>query len=235
MTGFEALFSVTIDTIGLSVEVIVSKVIGQSILAVTFYVIAEFLSKSQLIPALSTSKFLIVFNRFRGILLQIMIRFASINIEGDTNRERIVAFLGDYKPDVVCFQELIETSVLFFENALSMKGHFLPMTKSHAIPRDIQSPIAAFGVGIFSSLPISKIHSDYYHGGVGNLPTIRFKKGAPEEATLLRGLLFAPVTKGPESHTIVTTHFTRTKDGRGSGKQRKDLKNLLLITKKSPE
>lgn len=164
-----------------------------------------------------------------------MIRLASINIQGDTNRERIVSFLGEYKPDVVCFQELMGTSVTFFEKTLQMKGHFLPMAKSHVIPQDTGSPIAAFGVGIFSSLPISKVRSDYYYGGVGNLPTIRFKKGSPDDTTLWRGLLSATVTKGPESYTVATTHFTRTKDSRVSDKQRKDLKSLLAITKKSPE
>ena len=159
------------------------------------------------------------------------IRLASINIEGDTHRDEVISFLKDFKPDVVCLQELVVSSVSFFEEALDMKGYFLPMAKYHILPRDLASPIAPWGVGIFSSLPISDISSRYYCDGSGNLQLAVLGK----EETLRRGLLQVTIKKSDEFYTIASTHFTRTPDGSASDKQKKDMKNLLAILEGTPE
>ncbi len=164
-----------------------------------------------------------------------ILRFASINIQGDTNLERVVAFIREYKPDVVCFQELMQTSLEFFESALQMRGYFVPMTKYYAVFTDHQSPVVPFGVGIFSNLDFSNVRSDYYYGGVGDMPLLTINDGVTDETTNWRVLLRATITKNGDSYTIATTHFTRTGDGSTSDKQRVDLKNLLAITEKCPE
>lgn len=161
-----------------------------------------------------------------------MIRFASINIEGDMHRERVVSFLGDFKPDVVCFQELIESSVPFFERALGMKGYFVPVTVHNVRPFDSESPIGIYGVGLFSNNLVSDVKIDYYSGGIGNIP--RFVRGH-EGSTIWRALLRGTVSKNDERYTVAVTHFTWTSDGSTSDKQREDLKNLLAITEKSPD
>jgi endonuclease/exonuclease/phosphatase family metal-dependent hydrolase len=163
------------------------------------------------------------------------IRLASINIEGDKHREAVVAFLLDFKPDVVCFEELAVPSIEFFEKALNMKGHFLPMMKTHTMPGDFTSLLETFGVGIFSNLPISDTGSDYYYLGSGNLPTLKFKDGATDETTLWRGLLRADIKKGDKLYTVAVTHFTRTPNGCPDDKQRRDIKNLLALLSEIPE
>lgn len=153
------------------------------------------------------------------------IKLASINIEGDANLSRVADFLDQEKPDVVCFQELVETSLSFFEKTLGMKGHFLPMTKYHRLYKDMESPVNRFGLGLFSKWPLSEVHSDYYLGGTGDLPMLHIG----DETTVWRGVLRATVQKDNVSYTVATTHFTRTSDGSTSETQRRDLRSLFRV------
>lgn len=151
------------------------------------------------------------------------LRVASINIEGDKHLEAVVDFLKKFRPDVACFQELTEPRVAFFEKALGMKGYFLPMTRFFAMVNDAASPVVPFGIGFYSALPMEDIHSVYYYGGMGTLPTLDLGN----EETVWRGAIRATVEKEGNSFTVATTHFTRTSDGIASEKQRRDLKKLL--------
>ena len=160
-----------------------------------------------------------------------MIKFASINIEGDSHRRSVVSFLREFGADVICFQELSAPSLAFFEHELGMKGYFLPIGSTNAVPQDKASPVEPFGVALFSSFPISNIKTDYYDGGVGDVPTIIHG----DENTIWRGLLQGTVTKGDERYNIAVTHFTRTPDGSASDKQRRDMRNLLNLLVKTPE
>ena len=159
------------------------------------------------------------------------VRFASINIEGDKHLDGVVSFLKNFKPDVVCFQELTIPKIEFFEGALAMKGPFLSISKTNVLPGNTASPIAPEGVAIYSTLPISNVRSEYYYGGTGDLPTLVLGN----EESLWRGILQATVEKDGQFYTIATTHFTRTPDGSTSDKQREDLKNMLKLLDGTPE
>ena len=160
------------------------------------------------------------------------VRFASINIEGHSHLETVVAFLNSFEPDIVCFQELIRDDVQFFESTLGMKGHFAPMLQYHTVVRNAESPFGLYGIGLFSKLPLANVHADIYYGdSTKDIP--KFILG--DETTTRRVLLGGTVSKNGELYTVATTHFTRTSDGSTSDKQRQDLKNLLAITEKHPE
>ena len=161
-----------------------------------------------------------------------MIRFASINIEGDTHLDSVISFLKDFKPDVVCFQEIIEASIPLFEQKLGLKGYFMPVTMHSVKPFDSRSPIGTFGIGLFSKLFVSEISRDYYAGGVGDVP--RFVEGQMDE-TVWRALFKGTVSKDNESYVVAGTHFTWTPNGSTSDKQREDLKKLLKIVGRFPE
>ena len=161
-----------------------------------------------------------------------MIRFASINIEGDTHLDSVVSFLKSYKPEVVCFQELIEASIPFFERELEMKGYFMPVTIHNVRPFDATSPMGTFGVGLFSNFPVTDICKDYYVGGVGDVP--RFQEEHPN-STIWRAILKGTVNKNNEKYVIAVTHFTWTSDGSTSDEQREDFGSLLKITEKNSE
>lgn len=161
----------------------------------------------------------------------IMIKLASINIEGEKHYESVVEFLKTFKPDAVCFQELTQKSVAYFEDKLGMKGNYFPIMKAPSGGFGTLTPLALFGLGIFTSLPISDSRSEYYYGGVGELKALE----VGNEKTIWRGLLQATVEKDGQKFTIATTHFTRTPDGSTSEKQRQDLKKLLAILDSTPE
>ena len=161
-----------------------------------------------------------------------MIRFASINIEGDAHLDSVISFLKDFNPDVVCFQEIIEASIPLFERELGLKGYFMPVTTHNVRPFDSTSPLGTFGVGLFSKLSVSEISRDYYAGGVGDVP--KFVEGKTDE-TIWRALLRVTVGKDSERYVVAVTHFTWTPDGSTSDKQREDLKKMLAITEKFPE
>ena len=160
-----------------------------------------------------------------------MIRFTSINIEGDKHLKEVLSFLAGFKPDAVCFQELCEPAISFFEKELGMKGYFLPMLKYHVILQDQTSPIVAYGVGIFSALPVSGVRHDSYYDRFDDVPSFVIA----DETTTRRVLLRATIRKGEDSYTVATTHFTRTPDGSTSDKQREDLKNMLALLSDTPE
>jgi exonuclease III len=154
------------------------------------------------------------------------LKLASINIEGHKHLDRVVPFIKDFKPDVLCFQELLESDIDFFEKEFGMKGCFLPMTS------DNRSSLArSIGIGLFSNIPMNNIRSEYYYGGSGNLPILVIGNG--DRSWL--GLLQMTVEKEGQLYNIATTHFTWTPDGSTSEKQRQDLKKLLEISSKTSD
>lgn len=160
------------------------------------------------------------------------IKFASINIQGDKHLDTVLSFLKGYSPDVVCFQELSEKRVEFFEKELDMKGVFTSMTrKRYDDFGDPMPPGTPIGIGIFSKFPITQTSVEYYYGDQSVLPTLVLG----DETTIRRPLLRASFEKEREMYTVATTHFTRTADGSTSDKQRVDMKNLLAILSKLPE
>jgi endonuclease/exonuclease/phosphatase family metal-dependent hydrolase len=168
-----------------------------------------------------------------------ILRLASINIEKDKHLKEVVSFLQDFRPDVVCFQELTETKTAFFEEVLGMKSFFLPMARSNSISNDLSSPIVPFGVAIYSNLFLGEARSKYYWGGEGDLRelAVDFTVSPPDvnENTIWRGFIETTLKKGNDFYTIAVTHFTRTPDGSTSDKQRIDLKNLLQSLSNLPE
>lgn len=157
------------------------------------------------------------------------IRFASINIEGHTHINRVVPFLTDYRPDVVCFQELSEVDILTLEKALGMKCIFVPMAIHLAVPKDPNSAIGKTGLGIFSRQEKLSSRARWYVGSEDVLP--RFARATPRN--LINCLvLSAEFSFGGISYTFATTHFTWTPDGNPNDAQREDLKKMLAILHK---
>lgn len=159
------------------------------------------------------------------------LRFSFINIEGDAHREAVAAFLKDFRPDVVCFAELMETSIHFFETALDMKGYFSAMAKSPVIFKDPASPLSVHGVGLFSRFPVADVREDCYYGDAEKIPM--FRHG--DERTVRRMLLRATVVRDGVRFNFGVTHFTRTPDGSADDKQRRDMARLLTLLADSPD
>ena len=63
------------------------------------------------------------------------INFLNVNVEGDRHLSRIEKLLDDKKPDVVCFQEVLEKDIPFFIGA-GYAHHFVPMKSYYVAERE---------------------------------------------------------------------------------------------------
>jgi endonuclease/exonuclease/phosphatase family metal-dependent hydrolase len=155
-----------------------------------------------------------------------MIKLISINIEGTRHLERFIPFLQKEKPDVVCMQEVFESSMDRIKEALSMGGEFIPLAdkRTFAAKNGLESG-GIDGSAIFTHLPHTAVKAEFYNDK-GELPVWT----SPNSQK--RAMLLTTVTKDNQNFTIATTHFTWDPMGGVNDEQREDLKRLLEIVKK---
>ncbi len=155
------------------------------------------------------------------------IKIAQINIEGSKHLERVIPFLKEQKPDVVCLQELKGQDVARFETELDMKCFFSPMHRGAA---------GVNGNAILSRLPMGNQHAEQYGGN--------FEKELQEyvHGNRLAGyhsskflLAIADIEKDGELFRVGTTHFPVTDHGEASDYQRKDMATMLELLAKEGE
>ena len=158
------------------------------------------------------------------------IRLISLNIERRKHLNRIFSFLQEYKPDVVCMQELFEKDVPYFEQELGMKMQFVAMTLSGQGEKGVGTPMP-MGIGIMSALPMTEPSIRYYYGNPDSLPNFVWL----EMKTVNRMLLYTTVTKYGTAFTVGTTHFSWTPDGKANNRQRGEIQKLLAILADIPE
>ena len=168
------------------------------------------------------------------------LKLISLNIELDRHLDRIIPFLREERPDVICLQEVLERDFPKLKNALSMEGEFV----ASCIP-DIKRVTSSFedegvleideelvkrgpeGVAFFTNLPTLSSRVDYYFGNSRVIP--RWSIGQN------RMLVSRTMAKYGKTYTIGTTHFTWTPDGTASDEQRKDMNTLLNILARFPD
>ena len=145
-----------------------------------------------------------------------MLSLVSVNIEGDRHLDRVLPFLAERAPDVVCVQELFEKDVPHFESAIG-SGVFVPMTRHRPTLQ---------GIGIFSVF-LGRSQSFHYAGGSEDLVNFDTTSMEARHRTQRRVLLTAEITKDGVLFKIGTTHFTWTPDGEADEYQRADLAGLF--------
>ena len=150
----------------------------------------------------------------------------QLNIERDEHFDRVIPFLLERMPDVVCVQEVCKKDVPFLEKALGMECFYVPMARQvyKGLPH-------VFGVAIFSKLRVSSREAKYYHGSPEHIPTFV----APNQDTVNHALAYCDVAKENLVFRIGTTHFTWAPDGEVDNLQRRDLPNLLKVLKEAGE
>jgi exonuclease III len=73
-----------------------------------------------------------------------MARLLSLNIEHSKHLGRLIPFLSEYKPDVVCLQELVASDIEAIQEQTGLAySHFVPMAQ-----HPLDGPGQPFGVGI---------------------------------------------------------------------------------------
>jgi len=151
------------------------------------------------------------------------LKLASVNIEGDRHLDRVAAFLGREKPDVLCIQELFGVDVPFFEK-LAGPGVFTPVMEI-VEPNRFFEKTGAWGIGMFARRPLLAPQTHIYKGNPGNLP--RFDPEDPNSGN--RAVVVAQAYAGCRPVTIATTHFTWSPGGKATALQHSTLDSLLAV------
>jgi len=88
-----------------------------------------------------------------------MVKLIQLNIEGSRHLARVVPFLENEKPDIVCLQELNEKDVPHILDALGETAVyvFTPMVR-----RLVEGNILIQGSGVFSLLPFHDTLARHY-------------------------------------------------------------------------
>lgn len=134
-------------------------------------------------------------------------KLVNSNIEGDKHFDRVIPFLEQEKPDVICLQEVFRKDLHLFES-LGFTMVFLPMTKKTVDESPEELGIA---LGYASSRAIlENTDTCYYHD---RAETIRFFDRDQKDQTVNNGIIMGRFTVHNESFTVATTHFTWTPNG----------------------
>lgn len=152
--------------------------------------------------------------------------FLQLNIERAKHYDRFVPFVKNFSADVFCAQELLEKDLPFLEKELGMKCIFSPMTTFLG-----EGDPLVMGVGIFSRYPMVKKREEYYFGTKDHG---EFVSNGDLDG-MSRVFLYSDIEKDGKIFRIGTTHFTWSKDGEITNRQRRDLARLLPILKEAGE
>ncbi len=161
-------------------------------------------------------------------MTQNAIKLVSVNIEMNRHLDSVSSFLEKEKSDIICFQELLEKDVAYFETLLKMPCNFVPIGRIEYPSFEPELKGSLFGLGLLCRFP-ARYKADYYAGSAAELPLC---------ATGYEGnklLLQATFSAHGKTFTVGTTHFTWTPDGEASDAQREDLCKLLAILSGFPD
>ncbi len=153
-------------------------------------------------------------------------KIVSINIEIDLHHNTVNALIEKEKPDVVCFQELLEEDFEYFKKIYNKNGVFIPTvyvnSQSQGGPQNRR-----MGLGIFAD-SITNTGYSYYVGSEAHI-SLSFEEYFKEQPLVQdRGLLWADIEVRGSVYRIVTTHFTITKEGESTPYQLQALDSLFV-------
>lgn len=151
----------------------------------------------------------------------------SVNIERSKHLDRVIPFLRERKPDVVCLQELMDYDIPLFERELGAKYWYAGNTH---FPGE-KGP-GAMGVALFTALPVIADGIEYYWGTPGKLPNFDLTNTKTKHDSETRTVLYCDVKKANTVFRIATTHFTWTPDGEPDDIQRGDLARMMPVLEK---
>lgn len=147
-----------------------------------------------------------------------------MNIEGDKHLPEVERFLTDQRPDIACLQEVFEQDFLHLRDELRMGGLFLPAidVKSGGPPGYKERGL--MGIAILGMLPGMYGAAYYFKRRQEQIPLYRGFANAGH-----RALIWQSIETSGNRLTVATTHFTWSKGGKPSQKQRKELTSLFRL------
>ncbi len=153
-----------------------------------------------------------------------MFSLISVNIETDKHYKRIIPFITERNPEVICLQEAPE-SVLIHLKALGYSCSFLPMTK-----KVLEGGLEVIGVAIATKTPHAATQN-YYHKPSDTLVT---QTTATQVSDIFFGYLITTIRHEGKDFIIATTHLPDTKDGKEDEFQSAVVSVLIEKLKQEP-
>lgn len=142
-------------------------------------------------------------------------KLISLNVGMSERLNHQLSFFSDEQPDVICLQETTNDGARRVANLLGMQIHYKTTW--------FRSPKAEdTGIAILTRSPVGKAHT-FVYADCGS--------GGPSSQASCRALLAVELSALPGFH-IATTHFTWSRGGRVTVKQRRDWTRLLSAVRK---
>ena len=154
-------------------------------------------------------------------------RFASINIERNKHLDRVIRFLKDFKPDILCMEEILECDLPLFAKELGTQYIFIPQAKVRTSLFDESTPLTTEGQAIFATVPLTNVRTFYYKGNEKTIPYHSKNEIGEETANFL--LLLADAVIFGVTYTFITTHFIWTPNGQANEEQRACLRKIITF------
>jgi len=151
-------------------------------------------------------------------------KIVSINIEKDAHLERVIDFVQKENPDVVCMQEVMESTFPHLMSEMGMYGTFVPFVTLKNWGDGLDGRV--MGIATFSREPHTIAGVHYYQGTEGKLSDL--EKGV-DICEVHKNIARAVLAVRAGKCVIGTTHFTYTCDGEPDEAQRKSLERMLKL------
>lgn len=149
------------------------------------------------------------------------IKIVNLNIEGDKHLPEVIGLVERERPDVVCLQEIFAEDFKLFTETFEMRGIFSPMVFIDRPGQPGFKKREIFGAAVMSKLA-GNFGSGYYFKRRGqDLPVYG---GNPNAAN--RTLVWQKIDGGP---TVASTHFTWSKGGQATNRQKKEFNGLMKL------
>lgn len=155
-------------------------------------------------------------------------KLISLNIEGSKHLDdRILPFLKQQQPDVVCLQEVFAVDVDRIEETLGLKGRYVPLANVDKVTKHTPEPLGLWGIYLGSRLPVGEIGHKFYKGEASHTPTF-LENNDPNAVS--RAIIWMEVSDGVENYTVAGTHFVWSPKGESTPYQHQHLDKLIEIT-----
>jgi exonuclease III len=153
-------------------------------------------------------------------------KLISLNIENNLHYETVLPFIKKERPDVICFQEVLEEDFEFLKRELDLNGIFCCFSyiksKSYLQLRGKKQGVAIFSKNIVNSGSI------FYYGQENNILKPFTEYMSDEKFTKNYALIWANIKNNDNIiYKIITTHLPVTKEGESSPFQIEVASNLL--------
>jgi endonuclease/exonuclease/phosphatase family metal-dependent hydrolase len=165
-------------------------------------------------------------------------KLISLNIEGHRHlHERVIPFLVEEQPDLVCLQEVFGVDVPHLKHALQMDGLFVPMSVVKEVSIHQSHALGEMGVAVFCKNPEAEFSSKYYVTKPvlpdEELPIFFYQEDPNSMHRVLAWVTLTDPSSG-QPVTVATTHFTWSPKGSYTPEQVADLSAMLALTEKLP-